>query len=52
MGEHDDAAIAEHLRYHLTDGAWHDRCRFCRNRRVHGGTGVPSAATLPRADRG
>jgi hypothetical protein len=28
-----------HLR-HMTDGAWHDSCTFCRRRRVHGGTGL------------
>ena len=35
-----DAAALHHLRDHLTDGAWHDRCQFCLNRRVYGGTGV------------
>ena len=25
---------------HLTDGRWHDDCRFCLVRRVHGGTGL------------
>lgn len=37
-----DSAIAEHLRDHLTDGVWHDRCGFCLNRRRNGGTGVPA----------
>lgn len=31
---------AEHLR-HMTDGTWHDECRFCIYRRRHGGNGIP-----------
>jgi hypothetical protein len=40
---HLDYAITaeDHLRWHLTDGRWHDDCRWCLERRVHGGTGVP-----------
>jgi predicted RNA-binding Zn-ribbon protein involved in translation (DUF1610 family) len=32
--------VTEHLRTHLTDGRWHDSCYYCRQRRLHGGTGV------------
>lgn len=35
-----EAEKVEHLRYHLTDGRWHDDCQWCRRRRVFGGTGV------------
>jgi hypothetical protein len=31
---------AEHLRKHITDGRWHDRCKWCALRRLHGGNGV------------
>jgi len=31
--------IDEHLR-HMTDGRWHDECRYCLKRRREGGTGV------------
>lgn len=30
----------EHLRNHLTDGWWHDDCKFCLRRRRYGGTGL------------
>lgn len=33
--------ITAHLQRHLTDGYWHDGCRYCLRRRVHGGTGLP-----------
>jgi hypothetical protein len=33
-------SVEEHLRSHLTDGQWHDGCRHCQERRIHGGTGV------------
>jgi hypothetical protein len=36
-------ARAEHL-CHMTDGRWHDDCRYCLQRRVTGGTGIPAAA--------
>lgn len=39
--EQSAAALHEHLWTHLTDGAWHDRCQYCLDRRVRGGTGVP-----------
>ena len=29
----------EHL-VHMTDGRWHDDCRFCLRRRENGGTGL------------
>lgn len=32
-------AIADHL-WHLTDGHWHDGCRWCLQRRVKGGDGL------------
>jgi hypothetical protein len=32
--------MREHLRNHLTDGRWHDSCKWCYRRRVEGGTGV------------
>lgn len=35
-----DPEVALHLD-HMTDGRWHDDCRWCRNRRVTGGFGVP-----------
>lgn len=35
--------VEKHLRSHLTDGRWHDACRYCLRRRVHGGTGVLDA---------
>jgi hypothetical protein len=35
-----DPALTEHLRDHLTDGRWHDSCRWCLRRRVHGAAGV------------
>lgn len=38
----DRAAIDAHNR-HMTDGRWHDDCRYCRNRRRFGGTGVDIA---------
>jgi hypothetical protein len=38
-----DIAKAEHL-WHMTDGHWHDDCRYCLQRRVTGGTGIPAAA--------
>lgn len=31
--------VTEHLR-HMTDGYWHDDCRWCLRRRRHGGTGL------------
>ena len=34
--------LDEHLRSHLTDGAWHDGCYWCLRRRLYGGTGVQS----------
>lgn len=34
--------VAEHLN-HMTDGRWHDDCKYCLHRRVHGGTGVADA---------
>lgn len=37
--------ITDHLRSHLTDGHWHDRCPYCRHRRVHGGNGINAEAT-------
>ena len=36
----------EHLR-HMTDGWWHDDCRWCLNRRVHGGNGIPPEERIP-----
>jgi hypothetical protein len=36
-------ALREHLWSHLTDGYWHGGCRWCVERRVHGGTGVSDA---------
>lgn len=33
-------AVHNHLRDHLTDGHWHDACRWCLRRRVHGGNGT------------
>lgn len=44
-------AIAEHLR-HMTDGHWHDRCRFCLRRRAKGGTGVLPEDYLPEVTIG
>lgn len=38
--ERSAAAIAEHLRDHLTDGQWHDSCQYCKRRRRYGGNGV------------
>ena len=32
-------AVNEH-RNHMTDGRWHDDCRWCLRRRVHGGDGL------------
>ncbi|HEV8653163.1 MAG TPA: hypothetical protein VG276_28155 [Actinomycetes bacterium] len=40
----------EHLR-HMTDGRWHDDCRYCRRRREEGGTGVPPAEILRSYER-
>ena len=34
----------EHLA-HMTDGRWHDDCRFCLRRRVKGGTGLEGEAS-------
>ncbi len=42
---------AHHLRVHLTDGRWHDDCRWCRTRRVYGGTGVRSLYDDDTKDR-
>ena len=39
-----DGDQKEHLRHHITDGRWHDDCPWCRERRVHGGTGVTVSA--------
>lgn len=39
------AAEREHLRVHITDGRWHDDCAWCRERRIHGGTGVRAPIT-------
>lgn len=39
----DKANIEDHLRWHLTDGNWHDRCSYCLHRRRPGGTGVTDA---------
>lgn len=39
--------VAEHLRTHLTDGLWHDRCPFCKRRVIRGGTGVLPEDYLP-----
>lgn len=36
----ENALRREHLRHHLTDGFWHDGCRWCLRRRVYGGTGT------------
>lgn len=44
------ALLREHLRDHLTDGFWHDRCRYCLRRRRFGGTGAPVAAQ-PEGDQ-
>jgi hypothetical protein len=46
-----DPIILEHLR-HMTDGRWHDDCRYCRRRRVEGGTGVPAAEYADRDTKG
>lgn len=35
-----EALTREHLRYHLTDGHFHDSCPYCLIRRRHGGTGT------------
>jgi hypothetical protein len=37
----------EHLA-HLTDGHWHDSCRFCLRRREKGGTGLEGEAVPAR----
>ncbi len=44
-GQSAAALESEHLRNHLTDGVFHDRCQFCLNRRTQGGTGVPARAS-------
>jgi hypothetical protein len=36
-------AHREHLN-HMTDGRWHDNCRFCLRRREKGGTGLEGEA--------
>ena len=39
----DDATyrlLIDHLVSHLTDGFWHDECRYCLARRRWGGNGV------------
>jgi hypothetical protein len=42
----------EHLR-HMTDGRWHDNCKWCLRRRVHGGSGLEDPATIcPRGGVG
>jgi hypothetical protein len=40
MDEATYGLIFDHLVSHLTDGWWHDECRYCLARRRHGGTGV------------
>lgn len=40
----------DHLRWHLSDGRWHDDCRFCIHRRKHGGLGVPDLADASRGE--
>ncbi len=32
--------VQTHLQQHLTDGRWHDDCKYCLERRSKGGTGV------------
>jgi hypothetical protein len=39
ISDRERAELVEHDQ-HLTDGHWHDNCRWCRRRRVHGGTGT------------
>lgn len=39
-GAEEPGGQLEHLRQHLSDGRWHDGCRWCLRRRVHGGTGL------------
>jgi hypothetical protein len=38
--------VAAHL-WHMTDGHWHDHCRFCLRRREKGGNGVLPEDYLP-----
>lgn len=39
-------AIRDHLWSHMTDGRWHDDCRWCLARRSEGGTGVGAETRL------
>lgn len=44
-GHHDDRtctadSFTPHLDHHLTDGRWHDDCRWCLRRRIWGGNGT------------
>jgi hypothetical protein len=39
----DPVVLARHLQWHLTDGRWHDDCRWCLTRREFGGDGLSEA---------
>lgn len=40
-------SASSHLRDHLTDGRWHDDCRYCLRRRSEGGSGVEQLTVKP-----
>jgi hypothetical protein len=46
--DEEELTITDHLRDHLTDGRFHDGCRYCHRRRLDGGTGLESNLSHPQ----